>query len=100
MLRKENATHPDLSICPICFEQLSNPHFYVPCRHIFCYKCISAWESDTCPLCRENVASCQKVKTAPSIGDGIALLSITDDVKFLHNYLLLTTLLKREKLSR
>lgn len=69
MLKKENATHPDLSICPICFEQLSNPHFYVPCRHIFCYKCISAWESDTCPLCRENVASCQKVKTAPSIGD-------------------------------
>lgn len=49
---------------------------------------------------KKNVASCQKVKTAPSIGDGIALLSITDDVKFLHNYLLLTTLLKREKFSR
>lgn len=86
MVKKENTTHTDLSTCPICFEQLSNPHYYVPCRHIFCYNCISAWEGEACPLCRKKISSYQQVKTAPSSGDEGALILISDNVKSLHIY--------------
>lgn len=86
MVKKENTTHTDLSTCPICFEQLSNPHYYVPCRHIFCYNCISAWEGEACPLCRKKISSYQQVKTAPSSGVGSALILISDNVKSLHVY--------------
>lgn len=52
--------------CPICYKETSNPHFCVPCRHIFCYKCISAWRKITCPLCRGKIASYKPVKLASS----------------------------------
>ena len=41
--------------CPICFEEASNPHYTVPCINTFCFHCITAWGSETCPLCRETV---------------------------------------------
>lgn len=57
----------DMPSCPICYEETSNPHFCVPCRHIFCYKCISAWKNRTCPLCRGNIASYRPIKLASFI---------------------------------
>lgn len=51
--------------CPICYEESTNPHFCVPCRHVFCYDCISEWKGKTCPLCRENISTYKQAKPAP-----------------------------------
>jgi hypothetical protein len=43
--------------CPICLEN-KNTGKILPCKHIFCDKCIKSWlteKSNTCPLCRKNV---------------------------------------------
>lgn len=93
MVKKENTTHTDLSTCPICFEQLSNPHYYVPCRHIFCYKCISAWEGEACPLCRKKISSYQQVKTAPSSGDDSTTNGERSNLKLFSLVLVMTFLL-------
>lgn len=39
--------------CPICFDTLENP-LALPCKHIFCKKCIETWLSqhNSCPKCR------------------------------------------------
>ena len=50
---------------PICFEEASNSHYTVPCRHTFWFYCISIWGSDTCPLCRETVRSYKPVCQEP-----------------------------------
>lgn len=50
--------------CPICFQETTNPHFCVPCRHVFCYDCISAWRRGTCPLCRENITTFKPIQLA------------------------------------
>lgn len=66
----------DMPSCPICYEETSNPHFCVPCRHIFCYKCISAWKNRTCPLCRGNIASYRPIKLASFIENGTVKIDI------------------------
>lgn len=66
----------DMPSCPICYEETSNPHFCVPCRHIFCYKCISAWRNRTCPLCRGNIASYRPIELASFIENGTVLIDI------------------------
>lgn len=50
--------------CPICFEETIKPHFCVPCRHVFCYDCISAWTNGTCPLCRESITTFKPIQLA------------------------------------
>ncbi|CAK1363988.1 hypothetical protein CB0940_04040 [Cercospora beticola] len=40
--------------CPICFENMKNPT-QLPCKHIYCLKCIKMWLKDmsnSCPSCR------------------------------------------------
>ncbi|GIZ43993.1 hypothetical protein CKM354_000720200 [Cercospora kikuchii] len=42
--------------CPICFENMKNPT-QLPCKHIYCLKCIKMWFKDmsnTCPTCRTS----------------------------------------------
>ncbi|XP_062567895.1 uncharacterized protein LOC134230135 [Saccostrea cucullata] len=55
-----------MDTCPICFEQIKNPHFCNPCRHIFCYRCISAWRNGTCPFCREQIKSYNRAQQGSS----------------------------------
>ncbi|XP_061185087.1 E3 ubiquitin-protein ligase rnf213-alpha-like [Saccostrea echinata] len=62
-----------MDICPICFERIKNPYFCNPCRHIFCYSCISAWRNGTCPLCREQIKSYNRAQqVSPTAAESTA----------------------------
>ncbi|PPJ52681.1 hypothetical protein CBER1_10558 [Cercospora berteroae] len=42
--------------CPICFENMKNAT-RLPCKHIYCLKCIKTWLKDmsnSCPTCRKS----------------------------------------------
>ncbi|ETO03643.1 hypothetical protein RFI_33759, partial [Reticulomyxa filosa] len=56
-------TEGDTEECPVCTEVMEDP-FITPCKHLFCFGCISAWVHQTrsCPLCRSEIKGEEKLK--------------------------------------
>ena len=47
--------------CAVCLELLSAPIRCMPCKHMFCNKCLKAWideQNSCCPLCRQHIHRC------------------------------------------
>ena len=58
--------------CPICLELLFAP-VALNCSHTFCQHCIGIWrkENNTCPCCREEIMSANRVNTLDKIIDKV-----------------------------
>ena len=49
--------------CSICFENIRFPQQAIlKCQHGFHFSCLKEWfkESQTCPICRQNISNCLK----------------------------------------
>ena len=45
----------DEETCPICLKAKSQVWFRTQCGHEFHHKCLSDWQHNTCPCCREPI---------------------------------------------
>ncbi|TMW63551.1 hypothetical protein Poli38472_002492 [Pythium oligandrum] len=53
---REKKDAQDSLICAICLEN-NVDRVLIPCGHIYCSGCVSRLPRQTCPICRENIAS-------------------------------------------
>ncbi|XP_063399237.1 RING finger protein 112-like isoform X2 [Mytilus trossulus] len=54
-----------MTTCSICLEHLEKPMCCIPCGHLYCNRCISAWRNrhnDRCPECREPFSEIQSIR--------------------------------------
>ena len=47
----------DVLTCAVCCGPLQQCVAFVPCGHLYCEQCISAWTRGTCPTCRTNATA-------------------------------------------
>ena len=51
----ENAEN---EVCPVCYDNTSNPTIVPCCKNVFCLECITKWNStkQNCPMCRHKLS--------------------------------------------
>ncbi|KAJ9469377.1 PHD and RING finger domain-containing protein [Diplonema papillatum] len=69
---KRKREEEEAEVCVICQDEISFPCGSLPCRHAFCYDCISQWtkRSNVCPVCKRRFSRLKKLNE-----DGKVLLT-------------------------
>ena len=54
---EDKINNAENEVCPVCYDNTSNPTIVPCCKNIFCLGCITTWNKTkrSCPMCRENL---------------------------------------------
>ena len=54
---EDKINNAENEVCPVCYDNTSNPTIVPCCKNVFCLGCITTWNKTkkNCPMCRENL---------------------------------------------